>query len=228
MFYAFLCILCILIQGTMVEQLCLNGLPCINIFVIKIKKKCWYIWNKHNKTTHIFCGIYWYNSVNYFLWLVPARPDMGPSMIDEWKGIASWGQIVHPFLCFVVARNRLRLCISINGDWYTGNQELMPYTYLSKQRKILYIFFEIYCINSGNTEDNVTEIPWATLLLRVSDHYFLNTFHLWSQVDNTGMFKDVQRWKHNKKVFISSLSLKLKWFCKYVARLPSIAAKRQP
>ena len=25
MFYAFLCILCILIQGTMVEQLCLNG-----------------------------------------------------------------------------------------------------------------------------------------------------------------------------------------------------------
>ena len=39
MFYAFLCILCILIQGTMVEQLCLNGLPCINIFVIKKKKK---------------------------------------------------------------------------------------------------------------------------------------------------------------------------------------------
>ena len=38
MFYAFLCILCILIQGTMVEQLCLNGLPCINIFVIKIIK----------------------------------------------------------------------------------------------------------------------------------------------------------------------------------------------
>ena len=37
MFYAFLCILCILIQGTMVEQLCLNGLPCINIFVIKKK-----------------------------------------------------------------------------------------------------------------------------------------------------------------------------------------------
>ena len=25
MFYAFLCILCILIQGTMVEQRCLNG-----------------------------------------------------------------------------------------------------------------------------------------------------------------------------------------------------------
>ena len=39
MFYAFLCILCILIQGTMVEQLCLNGLPCINIFVIKKIKK---------------------------------------------------------------------------------------------------------------------------------------------------------------------------------------------
>ena len=28
-----------LIQGTMVEQLCLNGLPCINIFVIKNKMK---------------------------------------------------------------------------------------------------------------------------------------------------------------------------------------------
>ena len=37
-FYAFLCILCILIQGTMVEQLCLNGFTLYKYICNKIKK----------------------------------------------------------------------------------------------------------------------------------------------------------------------------------------------
>ena len=44
MFYAFLCILCILIQDTMVEQLCLNG---FTLYKYICKK------NKKNKKIHI-------------------------------------------------------------------------------------------------------------------------------------------------------------------------------
>ena len=39
MFYAFLCILCILIQGTMVEQLCLNGFTLYKYICNKKNKK---------------------------------------------------------------------------------------------------------------------------------------------------------------------------------------------
>ena len=39
MFYAFLCILCILIQGTMVEQLCLNGFTLYKYICNKKQKK---------------------------------------------------------------------------------------------------------------------------------------------------------------------------------------------
>ena len=38
-FYAFLCILCILIQGTMVEQLCLNGFTLYKYICNKKNKK---------------------------------------------------------------------------------------------------------------------------------------------------------------------------------------------
>ena len=47
MFYAFLCILCILIQGTMVEQLCLNG---FTLYKYICNKKI--IKNKNNKSRH--------------------------------------------------------------------------------------------------------------------------------------------------------------------------------
>ena len=50
MFYAFLCILCILIQGTMVEQLCLNG---FTLYKYICKKK-----NDKRYTEHI---CYWLN-----------------------------------------------------------------------------------------------------------------------------------------------------------------------
>ena len=48
MFYAFLCILCILIQGTMVEQLCLNGFTLYKYICnkkIKIKKIGSLVWD---------------------------------------------------------------------------------------------------------------------------------------------------------------------------------------
>ena len=45
MFYAFLCILCILIQGTMVEQLCLNGFTLYKY--ICNKKKNWPLWGEY-------------------------------------------------------------------------------------------------------------------------------------------------------------------------------------
>ena len=51
MIYAFLCILCILIQGTMVEQLCLNG---FTLYKYICNKKLPFLFSLYNVNPHHF------------------------------------------------------------------------------------------------------------------------------------------------------------------------------